>query len=678
MTKIRIFLCLALTFGTLSITQAQGNKEAEAAYKAAKGDFYYGNYDKAMAGVRKAYTLDPENGEYAYLLGKTYMKVGQSPDQAFKLLLFAESKNLDPQVKNPYLFDDELGHLFSEDLNFLLGRAAHLHHEFDIAIDQYRTYLANLNPKKRAYSDTKIIVDNYIQGCLNGKELIGDTAEVTIVNLGTILNSEFPEYTPVISADETTLIFTSRRPNTTGGGRDPQNEEMYLEDIYISEKEDSTWSEPKKISTNINTPEHDAAIGISPDGSRLFLYRSNNYGTGDIWTSELEGNTWSVPKQLEGINSKHLEPSVSISADEQVIFFSSNRPGGYGGLDIYMARLLPNSKWADPIHLGPEVNTPFDDDSPFIHPDGKTLYFSSVGHNSMGGYDIFKAVYDEESNTWEQAKNLGYPINTAKDDIFFVWSADAKRGYFASQREDSRGLQDLYMLTRPKEKVSLIVLKGKVYSNPGKTPVSATITVTDNETGDIVGIYNSNSYTGKYTIIIPPGKNYGISVRARGYLPKSENIDLPDLGEYYEKENDIILDPLVAGSVTALRNVFFDVGKAELRPESFSELDHFYDILVENPTLYVEIAGHTDNVGSDPANLALSKNRSKSVVDYLIKKGIQKKRLYPVGYGEQFPVADNDTEEGRQLNRRTELIIVDILEGDAARRLGHYYESRDE
>ena len=280
----------------------------------------------------------------------------------------------------------------------------------------------------------------------------------------------------------------------------------------------------------------------------------------------------------------------------------------------------------------------------------------------MGGYDIFTSVFNEKKRTWSKPKNLGYPINTPGDDVYFVWSADGKRAYFSSIKDGGYGGQDIYVLHRPEEKkVVLIVMKGRTLSAVDSIPVPATINVADNWTKQMIGIYNSNSFTGKFTVILPPGTNYNIAVEADGYLFHSENIDLDDQKEYYEIDKDIYLEPIEIGRKTVLRNIFFDVGLDSLRDESATELERLYKILIDNPTLVLEISGHTDDVGTEEANQVLSEKRAKSVVNYLIERDIEPSRLKPKGYGELRPVASNEDEEGRQLNRRTEIEILSIL-----------------
>jgi outer membrane protein OmpA-like peptidoglycan-associated protein len=430
----------------------------------------------------------------------------------------------------------------------------------------------------------------------------------------------------------------------------------------MSVKKDNEWTKAEKLGPVINTPSHDGCVGISPDGQEMFIYKvPKGMSKGDLYISSLKGDAWSAPVSMgDNVNSKSWEPSGSITSDEKAFFFTSDREGGFGGTDIYMVKKLPTGQWGLPIHLGPEINTSQDEDSPFIHADGKTLYFSSKGHTSMGGFDIFSIEVDVENGKVKgQPVNIGYPINTADDDIFFVWSADNKRAYFSSFREGGYGEKDLYVLEREDAHSALVVLKGTIKACDGQLPIAATIVVTDNTTGKPIGVYNSNSKTGKYTVILPPGKNYGIAVEAPNYLFYSKNIDIPKLDHYVEIKDSICLEQFKIGTSIVLRNVFFDVNKATLRQESESELERLTEILKQNPTLKIQISGHTDSDGSDESNMKLSDARAHAVVEYLVmKKGINKDRLTWKGYGETKPVVPNDTPENKQLNRRTEFEIV--------------------
>jgi outer membrane protein OmpA-like peptidoglycan-associated protein len=655
------FWTFIILFFLIFSVSAQKKKETFKSTDAqAREYFRVEEYREALPLYLKLDSMKPNNSYVQARLGICYL----ATEFKYKGLPYLEKAK-----ENGYKHDH---------IDFFLGRAYHLDHQFDKAIESYEHSKKHLNLKNAEDGERLKKIDRFIENCRSGKEMVQKPIDVRIENLSSKVNSPYPEYAPVISADETVLIFTSKRPNTTGGLKDEHGE--YFEDIYVSYKDNNgEWTEPVNMGPVINTNGHDASIGLSPDGQELLIYKHD--GNGDIYYSILSGDKWSVPKIMPGeVNSpRSWEPSASITADEKVLFFTSDREGGYGGRDIYITKKLPNNEWAKPRNLGPLINTPYDEDAPFIHPDGTTLYFSSKGHNSMGGFDIFTVQYNPKTDSVSDLKNVGYPINTADDDIFFVWSADGTRAYFSSVRaNDNYGEKDLYVLHRPKQHVSLIVLKGRTFSKISKEPIGATLTVIDNETNQVVGVYNSNSYTGKYTIIVPPGKNYGIAVEAVRHLNYSEHVFIPQKDEYYEMTKDIYLEPLEEGSVTVLKNVFFDFGSSELRKESHIELDKFVKLLKENPTLHIEIAGHTDNVGNEEDNLELSQKRAMSVVKYIADKGIAPERLCGIGYGEKVPVASNNTEEGRQQNRRTEIIIIETLkEGQKAKNCDGFYNSHE-
>lgn len=635
----------------------------------AMGYFEYNEYHGALPLLQKADSLNPGDPKISYYLGVCYVKM-QEPDKAYSLLKTARKHDYD-----------------KEKLQYYWAVSLHSINKFDEAIREFKDYKEKLL-NQAGTGEMVSRVNRYISWCNNARKLVKDSMDVTIENMGNTVNSEHPEYTPVISADETFLIFTSRRPNTTGGKID-LNDNFYYEDIYFTKrKPDSSWKEPQKFGHGINTPGHEACAGLSPDGQKMFIYKSrenSSHLAGDIYVSNLKGDEWSEPEKLgEHINSDKYEPSVSITPEEQVLFFSSNREGGYGGTDIYMSRRLPDNTWGKAINLGPQVNTKYDEDGPFIHPDGKTLYFSSEGHNTMGGYDIFKCEINTKNVDISDVENVGYPINTTGDDIFFTWSADGKRAYFSSKRKDGYGQTDLYVITtEEKEEKALVVLKGKILNCKKDEAVAATITVSDNATGELLGIYNSNSSTGKYIVILPAGKNYHVKINSSDFESYSEDINIPDLDHYKEINEDICLQSIGGsenqglfslkktlenvdknlhsvrkGEEIILDNVFFDFNKATLRKKSEKELDKLVNILKRHDNLKIKVVGHTDDVGSKSYNQKLSEDRAKAVVEYLINKGVEENKLKYSGKGESEPIASNETEKGRQLNRRTSFEVL--------------------
>jgi outer membrane protein OmpA-like peptidoglycan-associated protein len=523
--------------------------------------------------------------------------------------------------------------------------------------------------KKGSKTDDSNEIKKFIIECENGKIVLKDTLAVNIINLGENVNSEFRDYGPVVVSDGSKIYFTSRRKGT--GGNIFADDAQYFEDIYETQKTGNSWTKARNAGTPLNTKEHDAVVGISPDGQQLFTYKDVNGG--DIYVSKLRGSRWGNPESVSAkINTKYHETKASLSFDGKTLYFISNRSDlSLGGHDIFFSELDANGDWSTPQNIGNTINTPYDEADIFVHPDGRTLYFSSKGHNSIGGYDIFKTVKDA-SGKWSTPMNLGYPINTPDDDIFFVITASGKIAYFSSFREGGYGNHDLYEIqfldTRKKtddndkpnaDKVLVTLVKGTVIDAKTELPLEANIDIVDLETNNTVAQFITNSQTGKYIINLPSGKNYGINVNKETYLFHSENFDLPDTTDYQELIVDIKLNRFETGTTITLKNVFFDYDKSTIRPESETELNNVINIMQKNVKIKVEISGHTDSKGSDEYNKNLSNERAKAVVEYLTKHGIAQSRLTYHGYGKEKPVATNDTDEGRQQNRRIEFTIIE-------------------
>ena len=493
-----------------------------------------------------------------------------------------------------------------------------------------------------------------------------DTVKITITNLGKTINTLYPEYAPVISADGEMLVFTSRRPVTE---KEIKKAKMSMENVYLSnyDAKKKKWADAVRLSSPVNQEgRHNSAIALSNDGQQMLLYRDDESGNGDIYESHLMGVSWTSPiKMDEPVNSKNHESSASISPDGRTIYFVSNRKGGQGGRDIWMCKLNNDNKWVNAENLGSIVNTTEDEEGVFIHPDGKTLYFSSKGHNSTGGYDIFKTT--NENGKWTESKSMGVSINTIDDDLYFVLAANGQTGFYSSAKPGGLGDKDIYEIhftplkpKKEKEAVGpqLTLLKGIITDEDSKAPLEADIEIIDNVKNQTITTIKSNGSSGKYLVSLPSGKNYGIIVKVKGYLFHSENVDIPYSAGYQEIVKDVQLKKLEVGKSIVLNNIFYDFDKATFRSESMSELERLVQLLNENPTLTIELSSHTDDKGTDEYNQKLSQLRAQSVVDFLINKNIDKQRLVAKGYGETVPVATNDTEEGRQQNRRTEFKIL--------------------
>jgi outer membrane protein OmpA-like peptidoglycan-associated protein/tetratricopeptide (TPR) repeat protein len=629
---------------------------------------YY--FKNAIPLYLNAYNLNPNNAVLNYHLGKAYL-YSNFKDKAIDYLV--KAVNLNPQV--------------APDINLYLGMGYHIDMQWDRAIDAFNKHLAILHPK----DDTGIREDIQfaLNQCNNGKEIAEKPIRVKIDNVGAGINSPYPDYSPVITADESVMLFTSRRPETTGGGIDPIINEPF-EDIYIAERMNGVWGQAKNMGANVNTDGHDSNCGLSADGQKFLVYKDVNRG--DVFISELEGSEWSKPDRLnKNINTEYHESSSCFTPDGNTIYYVSDKPeGGLGGRDIYKSTKDAKGRWTESINLGSVINTELDEEGVFLHPDGKTLYFSSKGHSSMGGYDVFKSIFDVQSQTWSEPQNIGYPVNTTDDDVFFTVSASGKHAYYSSIRPGGFGEKDIYRitflgeekrmlattednliasLTEPiKEDVGakkmeiqeaqLTLLKGMIFDDQTNKPISATIEIIDNEKNEVIASFKSNSVTGKYLVSMPAGKNYGISVHKDDYLFHSENFDLPKTAEYNEVTKDIKLKNIAVGNSIVLKNIFFDFNKSTLRKESENEIQQLTKLLTDVPTMKIEISGHTDSRGSDEYNKNLSNQRAKAVYDRLIEKGIDASRLTFIGYGEEKPIATNETEEGRQLNRRTEFKVL--------------------
>lgn len=625
-------------------------------------------YATALPHYLRAQAANPNNAALNLKIGEAYLHSATKP-AALPYLL--KARELHPQA--------------SPRLNYLLGRAFHLNAKWSEAIREYQQ--ARPSADDRA-GETVTAADlaRRVQECHNGQALQQKPARVFIDNAGPAINSAGADYGPVVSADESVLLLTSRREGSTGARLD-RSGDGYFEDIYLAQlSADDQWIPARNLGAPVNTDGHDATVGLSPDGQRMLVYAEENGG--DINEANLEGATWSKPHRLGSrINTKYHESSASYTPDGRSLYFVSDKPeGGRGGRDIYRITLEGTDK---AVNLGPVINTPYGEEGVFLMPDGKTMYFSSEGHNSMGGYDIFKSTLGA-GGQWSEPENLGWPINTPDDDVFMVTSASGRHGYYSSDRAGGLGNKDIYRITflgpekqpmysqeepllagraQPIKETPLApavavatakvtILKGIVTDELSKQPVAATIDVIDNVRGESIATFQANGVSGRYLVSLPSGTNYGIVVRQEGYLFHSENFDLPATATYAEVIKDVQLKKLEVGATIVLRNIFFDTGKASLRPESTAELTRLLKLLEEQPALKLEMAGHTDNVGTAAANRDLSLRRAQTVVAYLVGKGILAERLTSVGYGDTRPVLPNTSKVNRQLNRRTEFKVV--------------------
>lgn len=468
-------------------------------------------------------------------------------------------------------------------------------------------------------------------------------------NIGSGINSEESEYFPSITIDDKELVFT-RKVNFVN------------EDFFHSYKKGASWDAAKPMEGDVNTPQNEGALNISQDGQLIVFTacdRRDGFGSCDIYMSFRTDNGWTEAINLGGrINTDQWESQPCLSPDKRDLYFASRRFGGYGGSDIYVSRIQPNGKWGDPENLGPSINTAGDEQCPFIHADNQTLYFTSNGLLGYGDHDLYFAKKGP-GNNWAKPVNLGYPINTINQEGTLFIAADGKTAYYSSDRSEGKGGLDIYSFelreaVRPNK---TLWVRGQVFDNKTKKGLPSAVELIDLATKHSLSKVQTDE-TGNYLITLPVGKDYAFNVNRKGYLFYSDNFFLSESTPDSTYEKNIPLQPIEANASVVLKNIFFDINQFVLKPASQVELDRIVQLLLENPSVKIEISGHTDNEGKPADNLVLSNNRAKAVTNYLVSKGIAMQRLVSKGYGETKPVANNQTEEGRAVNRRTEMKVI--------------------
>lgn len=468
-------------------------------------------------------------------------------------------------------------------------------------------------------------------------------------NLGDAINTKDLEYFPSLTIDGRTMIFTRRVNND--------------EDFYESNLVNGSWSKSQPLGGKINTNLNEGAQNISQDGEWL-IFTGCNYpegaGSCDLYIAyKTKNGSWTEAENMgPNINTEFWESSPSLSPDKRHLYFASNRLGGLGGKDIWMSTRQPNGKWGKPVNLGSEINTKADEGCPFIHADNQTLYFNSNGHDGYGLTDLF-LTKRQDDDSWGKPVNLGYPINTIDDEGSLIVTSDGKTAYFASDGLDTRGGLDLYSFTMREDVQAnrTLWVKGKVFDKKTSAGLPSSVELTDIGTRKLISRLQTDE-EGNYLVTLPVGKDYAFNVNRKGYLFYSDNFSMKASHPDSSLTIDIPLQPIEAGAMIVLKNIFFDSKKWELKEESKTELDQVVLLMKENPQLKIQIAGHTDNVGAAADNLTLSNNRAKSVTAYLQQNGVDISRLQAKGFGATRPVADNNTEAGKAQNRRTELNIV--------------------
>ncbi len=630
-TVLVLTLVLFLSENSISQSFTSSNKKALKFYTEARTLMGARSFDKAFDKLQSAIDKDPNFAE-AYLKLATIYRIRFQ--DSLQMNCYKEVITRHPNVTR-------------------FASAWYYLGQYDFEAGQYESallYLKNYNSisagKGKYRNKTKLMIENS-EFAITYKV---KNFQFNPRPLPNVVNQFKQQYFPVLTADQKTLIFVKREED---------------EEIMKSELDPAGhWGVPMSISSNINSDFNEGTCSISADG-RMLVFTScmgrKGYGSCDLYVSIKTGNEWSVPENMGGkINSPAWDSQPSLSADGRTLYFVSNRRGGYGKRDIYISTFTNNNEWSQPQNIGTDINTAFDDISPFIHPNGQRLYFATDGRLGFGGYDVYFS--DKKETSWSDPMNFGYPINTHNDEVSMYISSDGGKGYYSHEEKDGGSFTSiLYEIDIPPElqiehKTSYVF--GKVVNRKTNKPLQAKISLIDLDLNSSIELVNSDSINGKYLIVLTEGKTYGLFAEAAGYLYKSENFNLTET-LLEPVEVNLALEPIEIGAKIVLKNIFFEFNSYELTNTSKTELSKIL-VLFESNTLYkVQIAGYTDNVGSEKYNLQLSTQRAKAVYNYLITNGVSKTKLTFIGKGAADFIADNNSDAGKSQNRRIEFEILE-------------------
>ena len=764
MMKKLILIVLGLVFGATLFAQ-KSNKVFMSSFYDAVAYMNEYNYNAALELWKKAEDKDPENPNVWYNMGVCYKNTSKDRELAVEYL----TKALDHTDPN-YVYNDHNVRTVPIECYLELGIALRLVGKYDESIEMLNQAKSVASSNGRSEMATK--VDEELEITNNAKKVTTQKScnRIDITNVGDVVNSEYSDHSPVISCDGKTLYFTSKRPTAS--------KEVDEENIYVTTKNDKgEWSSPSMLPHPINTKgNNESVVALSLDGNQLYFFRSGSSLQGNLYVSEkTKSGAWGKPKQLNSdINTKYRESHVTVSPDGNSMYFTSDRPDGFGGSDIYVIKKLPNGKWSKPQLLPEEVNTPKDEECPVVHPNGSILYFISKGHETVGGYDVFYSRINEDG-TYSKAENMCFPINTPDNDVCYTLSCDGKTAYITGIREDSYGEYDIYEIADKSEDVDLIVYKGIVKYADNAIPKGMTVWVKDKTTGEDLGSYSVDDQNGEYLCYLQPKDDYSITYSKNGETIKEvektptneENDNFKKVGEpialedvilpLLNKEGEVNLsdnenltsdvtsvldevlktakslkdesrvmivnlefdenkiakdspqmkkvldylakeveesniaynnkpenknlynikvsyttgivadnknelygndEPIKYTDTLEVRNVYFDFDKSDIKQEYKQNLDQLAQFMKDNPGTKIEVGGHTDSKGTDEYNYLLSGRRANAVKDYLVNKGVAKDKVIIEKYGENSPIASNNTDETRKYNRRVEFKVL--------------------
>ncbi|MGE5518348.1 MAG: OmpA family protein [Candidatus Dadabacteria bacterium] len=629
---LALFLLLSLSYTTLAqYDPYKVNKKASEIYERGILRAQSGNYQQALLDLNEAIEKEPKYVDAYLSIAGVY---GQMKDYDQSISYYEKAFALDKD----YTYDYQLPYAIN-----IAAKG-----EFQKALDVINSLLSKVNLGTNTRKAAEFRKSTFEFAVNYAKTHPATNYVFAPQNLGDGVNSSESEYFPSMPITGKTLIFTR-----VHNGQ---------EDFYASEKVGNAWGKAERLNGSINTSLNEGAQNISQDGNWLVFTgcnRPGGAGSCDLYISYLTNTGWSEAINLGGkINTDQWESQPSLSPDKRDLYFASRRFGGLGGSDIYVSHMQANGRWGEPENLGVDINTKADEFSPFIHADNQTLFFASNGLPGYGGEDLY-VVRKGPDGKWGKPENLGYPINTINTENTLFVAADGKTAYLASDRKDSKGQMDIYSfeLRQDIRPIKTLWVKGKVYDKKTALGLPSSVELIDLATKQTLSRVQTDE-TGNYLVTLPLGKDYAFNVNRQGYLFYSDNYSLKEKSPDSTYEKNIPLEPIEVNASIVLRNIFFDFRKFELKPESQVELDKVIQLLQDNPSVKIQIEGHTDNIGTAADNQKLSENRARAVVNYLVSKGISAGRLTSKGYGATQPIASNNTDEGRAQNRRTELKVI--------------------
>ncbi|AWM31935.1 OmpA family protein [Hymenobacter nivis] len=605
------------------------------------------NYRASIPYYEQVLAKDPNNAKALFNAGIAYLSFDKekASDYIYK------AQRLKPKV--------------SKDVEYWLGRVDHLNYNFDEAIAHYQSYNATLKAKK-SNEVRRQEVAQLIQHSKNAKVIFNSPKDIFVKNLGPSINTQYAEHSPVISSDDKVLLFTSRG-QYTGAATNKKKlaaDGEYFEEIYESRRiDDENWEKPRSLGPALVTKGHDASIQLYDNDSKLLMYRDDE--NGDIFSSDKVSGEWTAPKKLNSnINSKAFESDAYITPDGKTLYFSTGKYSEDGTLDLYYSTRGSDGDWGPAKSMGGAINTKYDDDSPYVSKDGKTLYFSSRGHNTMGGYDIFKSAYDSIGHKWGAPENMGYPINTPDDDSYYRLSPDGSYAYLSSYRIGGYGEKDIYTINYIKN----ATVKGKVFAKDSTTVIPGVELVFSGKQADNtpLSFRDVSKPDGSYQVAMLSGRTYQVAVSKDGKNVETQEFAIPvstNDSTTITKNFYIAYIDTSMSSMYPFSKIYFDTDKYKLRPESIVVLNDIAQKLVATPGLNIQVEGHCDSRNTDEYNMVLGQNRANAAKKYLVTKGVADTRLTTVSYGERRPAAPNDSPENMQLNRRDEFRVV-LKEGE--------------